>query len=107
MNLVAAVVAGQVEAVASDRGIRHASAADPEAFSWARLQASRGAGRVTTLRHEEADLEPDHRVLLPLLDGTRDRAALLAALPGPVPHAEEAWLEAQLASLGRTALLAR
>jgi hypothetical protein len=43
----------------------------------ARFQAKEGS-RVTSLRHQSIDLDDDQaRRLLPLLDGTRDRSALL------------------------------
>ncbi len=51
----------------------------PLASGWARLQAETGP-TVTNLRHESVRLGPLQSQLLRLLDGTRDRAALLAAL---------------------------
>jgi hypothetical protein len=43
----------------------------------ARFQAKEGA-RVTSLRHQAVDLDdPQARLLIPLLDGSRDRGALL------------------------------
>ncbi len=51
----------------------------PRASVWARRQAERGHS-VTNLRHERVRLGPLHTHLLPLLDGTRDRTALLAEL---------------------------
>jgi SAM-dependent methyltransferase len=51
----------------------------PTASPLARYQAERGA-RVTNLRHEVVDLNDFNRHLLRLLDGTRDRAGLRAAL---------------------------
>ena len=43
----------------------------------ARFQAREGA-RVTSLRHQAVDLDDEQaRKLIPLLDGTRDRDALL------------------------------
>jgi methyltransferase-like protein/2-polyprenyl-3-methyl-5-hydroxy-6-metoxy-1,4-benzoquinol methylase len=49
----------------------------PVASPLARLQATED-GCVTNLRHEETTLESFDRQLLPALDGSRDRAALLA-----------------------------
>ena len=51
----------------------------PLASPLARLQAETGRP-VTNLRHEIVNLTPFDRHLLPLLDGTRDRPALLEAL---------------------------
>jgi hypothetical protein len=51
----------------------------PVASPVARIQAA-GDHRVTNLRHEVANLAPLEARLLRLLDGTRDRAALLDAL---------------------------
>jgi methyltransferase-like protein/2-polyprenyl-3-methyl-5-hydroxy-6-metoxy-1,4-benzoquinol methylase len=51
----------------------------PLASPLARLLAGE-EGNIPTLRHDTIQLPPVARLLLPLLDGTRDRAALLAAL---------------------------
>ncbi len=51
----------------------------PRASDWARRQAERGPG-VTNLRHERVRLGPLQSHILRLLDGTRDRGALLAEL---------------------------
>ena len=51
----------------------------PLASPLARLQATRG-DRVTTLLHQPMAVDAFDRVLIPLLDGTHDHAALLAAL---------------------------
>ncbi len=73
----------------------------PTARPLARLQA-REQGWATSLLHERVRLDERQRVLLPYLDGTRDRAALLEALG-------EGWnledLEHQLRWLERSALL--
>ena len=60
----------------------------PLAAAPARLQAARGT-RITTLRHAEIDV-PDElgRRLITLLDGTRDRAALLHELGRPAEELE-------------------
>jgi SAM-dependent methyltransferase len=77
-----------------------ARSARPRASALARLQASEGT-RVTTLRHTSVDV-PDElgRRLIVLLDGTRDRAALVRELGRP-----EDELERSLEGLGRIALL--
>jgi methyltransferase-like protein/SAM-dependent methyltransferase len=51
----------------------------PTASPLARLQAA-GGNQVTSLRHRLVALTPFDRHLLPLLDGTRDRPALLRGL---------------------------
>ena len=85
------------------------AAAQPRVTAMARLQAQEGP-MVANLRHEPTTLDDPARVLVTLLDGTRDRAALLrdlaTSLPGTVARAELAvWLEASLAELARSALL--
>ncbi len=87
-----------------------AAAATPRVTAMARLQAREGP-LVASLRHEATTLDEPARVLVTLLDGTRDRAALLdalaAALPGGAARADLAdWLERSLAELARSALLA-
>jgi SAM-dependent methyltransferase len=51
----------------------------PRATALARHDAAQGAAATTNLRHEPVALDLAARVLLPLLDGTRDRAALADA----------------------------
>ena len=72
------------------------------ASALARVQTGRGT-RVTTLRHAGVDV-PDElgRRLIGLLDGTRDRAALLRELGRPADE-----LERSLEGLARLALLER
>ena len=55
--------------------------ARPVASALARAQAGTGA-TVTTLRHDNLRLDDTERSLLQLLDGTRDRQALLERCPG-------------------------
>src|SRR5262249_14308007 len=59
-----------------------AVSARPVASSLARWQASQGIEHVTNLRHEVVTVTPFDRHLLPHLDGTRDRAALVDVLVG-------------------------
>jgi methyltransferase-like protein/SAM-dependent methyltransferase len=61
----------------------------PLATAWVRRQAQSSA-RITTLRHESAELKPAEHFLLHLLDGTRNRAALLAALQDAISSGEVA-----------------
>jgi SAM-dependent methyltransferase len=72
----------------------------PVASAVARLQAERGT-RVTTLRHTSVEVADElGRRLIGLLDGTRDRAALAAALGRPAGE-----LERSLEGLARLGLL--
>ena len=52
----------------------------PLASPLARLQATRGTRLVTNLLHVVTELHPIQRIILELLDGTRDRGAILASL---------------------------
>ncbi len=81
----------------------HRAAGDrPQASPLARLQAQRQTD-IANLRHATVPVEDElDRRLLALLDGTRDRAALLAEL-GPDVGAER--LEASLALFARSSLL--
>ena len=85
------------------------AATHPRVTAMARLQAAEGP-MVANLRHEPVTLDDPARLLVTLLDGTRDRAALLARLAdsmeGTVAQSElAAWLERSLAELARSALL--
>jgi SAM-dependent methyltransferase len=74
----------------------------PAASALARLQVAAGT-RVTTLRHTSVEVADElGRRLIGLLDGTRDRPALLRELGRPADE-----LERSLAGLGRLALLER
>ena len=74
----------------------------PVASALARLQAASGT-RITNLRHGTLEV-PDElgRRLITLLDGTRDRAALLRELDRPADE-----LERSLEGLARIAVLER
>lgn len=78
----------------------------PRAYSLARLQAESGS-LVTTLKHTTVELDDDlGRGLVTLLDGTRDRAALLKDLASASREPLRAEdLERSLIGLGRLALL--
>lgn len=52
----------------------------PCATALARAQVAAGFGHVATLRHKPMELDPVMARLISLLDGTRDRRALMAAL---------------------------
>jgi SAM-dependent methyltransferase len=79
--------------------------AHPTASRLARHQAAQG-DLVTNLRHRSVRLEDDlARRLVTLLDGTRDRAALVAAMGPDAPGDVEATLERSLDGLARLALL--
>lgn len=74
----------------------------PRASALARAQLAAGAEIVSSLLHANVKLdEPLDRALLPLLDGTRDRAALRAAAGDPAA----ADLDAALERLGALGLL--
>jgi len=53
-----------------------AGAARPVAWPLARADAGRGAHDTANLQHMPVELNAASRALLPLIDGTRDRAAL-------------------------------
>ena len=95
-NLFAAFASNQVELGTSDRGISDGL----RVSSSARAQAAGGGGTATNLLHESVVLEPWHRSMIPLLDGTRSRGELLAAL-----RTDSASLDARLAQLAKVALL--
>jgi methyltransferase-like protein/2-polyprenyl-3-methyl-5-hydroxy-6-metoxy-1,4-benzoquinol methylase len=54
----------------------------PRVSKLARLDASEGAEGTTNIRHEPVPIGPVMRVLLPIMDGTRDHAALIDVLIG-------------------------
>ena len=84
------------------------AASHPRVTAMARLQAAEGP-MVANLRHEPTTLDDPARLLVTLLDGTRDRAALLTQLEASLQGVARAdlavWLERSLAELARTALL--
>jgi trans-aconitate methyltransferase len=61
-----------------------ADASHPVGWPVARADARRGAGETANLLHMSAALDGPSRTLLPLLDGTRDRPALIEHLAGKV-----------------------
>ena len=81
----------------------------PEASRWARYQAEAGLPGVTSLNHINVWLETDlMRATIPLLDGTRDRAAIIAGLGELLPaDGAEARrkLHEVLAHLGKSGVL--
>jgi methyltransferase-like protein len=99
----------------------------PLASPVARLQVQRGLTRVVNLLHFATDLQSLDRLVLPLLDGTRDRAAVVEVLvdkaltgsldiqeegvpvtdPRRVRELLEPALDATLEDLAATALLIR
>ena len=105
MRCYSAALAGvHAEPAAFGTGV----AAQPRVTTMARLQAQEGP-MVANLRHEPVTLDDPARVLVTLLDGTRDRAALLDDLETRMAGVARAdlvvWLEASLAELARSALL--
>ena len=85
-----------------------ADAPRPRASALARLQAREGP-TVTNLRHEPVELDDAGRSLVMALDGSRDRAALQAAIAGLLPgagaDAVAAAVDGGLRDLERRALL--
>jgi methyltransferase-like protein len=75
-----AVLAGLIEARAAPVSAASAVAAHPVAAPWRRSDAAAGEATMASLRHESIALDEVARALLPLLDGTRDHAALADAL---------------------------
>ncbi len=104
-NLLAAFAAGQVSLGTYDRGVRSAGEEPVRAFASARLQASSGAAGATNLWHRHVEIAPSARRLLPLLDGTRTRAQVLADFVKDQPTATEAELDEQLSFLAENAFL--
>jgi methyltransferase-like protein len=79
---------GLIELSCHDRHIAHAIAERPVTTPLARHQAATGREAATTLRHQSLSLDHLDRVLLPMLDGTHDRDALLAAVTAAVENDE-------------------
>jgi SAM-dependent methyltransferase len=102
--LAEAYVGGVVDLHASPPAVAASVAARPRAGRIARLLAGKRT-RVVNLRHESVNLADDGaRRLLALLDGTRDRDALLRDLGPGFPHGPEG-VEAMLQAFARLALL--
>jgi SAM-dependent methyltransferase len=79
----------------------------PAVTAWAREEAKRHA-RVTSTRHEGVPLDDTLRLLVPLLDGTRTEAELLAEWTRVKGRAfTPAAMKAALAMLAQQALLVR
>ena len=76
----------------------------PIASPWARAVA-RSRRKVTNLRLESIGLDDRMRALLCLLDGTRERAALVDSIEGSTERPREAAVENALQALARAALL--
>jgi len=125
--LITAYAAGLVELSTTAPSFTLEVSERPTVSPIARLQAERGDDFVATLRHASLHLEDlPARYLLSLLDGTRDRAALLremqtfvARVANPSPSTPDGTsppglatvnaegLERKLAELGRLSLLLR
>lgn len=74
------VLAGIADISTTPVALRPAIAAQPIALPIARSDAGTGMTWTTNARHETVTLDAVQRVLLPLLDGTNDRAALMQEL---------------------------
>jgi len=104
-DLLKSFCAGAVELHALGAAFVIEPGARPLASAVSRLQASRGAF-VTNMRHEMVGLDDADVALLPMLDGSRERAALEArAFPGQPAQAASAALDQALTRLARQALL--
>lgn len=103
--LVDALARGDVDAVVRRWQLAARPGRRPAVAPLVRWQASREVSFVTSQRHEPVEVDAVDRALLPLLDGTRTRAELVAA--GELPAAEDprAELEARLACYASRALL--
>jgi hypothetical protein len=104
-DLLAAAAASQVELGTWDRGLSGKIGEKPRAFSFAQRQVLSGRMAAVNLWHRAVPLDPGQRVVLPLLDGRQTRAQLLSALKKSRPGSDGPWLEAQLLSLEKAALL--
>jgi SAM-dependent methyltransferase len=104
--LLKTFAAGLIELQACPSPFTAVAGERPRAFRLARHEAARGR-LVTTLRHSSVDLEDaTARALLRLLDGSRDRAAILSELERLTGEPVQlARLEAGLAAFARMALL--
>ncbi len=106
--MLGASIAGAVELRAHNPHLVMKPGEKPRASALARAQVEIG-NRVATLLHGivQIDDEPS-RILLRLLDGTRDRAALRVAIQNTVPNGRalsEADLDEGLGQLARMALI--
>jgi SAM-dependent methyltransferase len=99
-DLMHCFLARVVELALSPARCAAAAGERPRVAPHARL-AARNGPHVTNLLHEDVKLRPELAGLAAMLDGTRDRAALLAAMTPPEP----ALLDALLAKLAGHALL--
>jgi len=80
LDLLHCFAAGAVELLAEAPALVNVPGLRPVASAIARLQARAGQP-VSTLRHESIRLAPELSQLLTLLDGTRDREALMQGSP--------------------------
>jgi len=88
--LLNAAYAGVIVPLATPASLASRASERPRAFAPARWQASRH-DFVVNRRHDGVALpDPVMRALLPLLDGTRDREALVAALAAIAPSVRDA-----------------
>ena len=74
------VMAGRADISMQPLRAGHEHEQRPVAWKLARMEAAAGQPWLTSLRHTGVPALPVLRVLLPCLDGTRDRAALRSAL---------------------------
>lgn len=78
-NLLRCVAGGIVE-YWSEPSLAARAGDRPRAWSFVRYQIESGIERLTTLRHQTADVAPVIKRMLVLMDGARDRAAIIDGL---------------------------
>lgn len=97
--------AGMLDLLARSRPASAVAGEHPCASAYARFQAIDGE-TVVNLHYQPLRIEDARvRTLLALLDGTRDRAELRAALDVDDEPSDDAWLDRHLERLARFALL--
>ncbi len=78
-NLLRCIAGGVVE-YWTEAPFARAASERPECWSYTRFQLDAGIERLTTLRHQTADVAPVIRRTLSLMDGTRTRAEIIEGL---------------------------
>jgi hypothetical protein len=78
--LITMIVAGQIQISSLPVRLGRATAVRPEVWRLARLQAAAGEEVASSQQHTVVTLHSGMAVLLPLLDGTLDRPALIDRL---------------------------
>ena len=103
--LVDALARGDLDAVVRRWPLSPRPGRRPAVSPLVRWQARREAPVVTSQRHEPVEVDAADRAVLALLDGTRTRSELLAAVEPPPAGDPRAELEARLGRFAARALL--